>query len=246
MTSHSDPRPGSQVRTYDRAASVVFLKTNEEFGGLSNMAGGFPLAVGGLSILTAEALYQACRFPHLPAVQRLILEQASPMAAKMKSKPYRADSRPDWDQVRVRVMRWCLRVKLAQNWATFSELLLSTGGRPIVEESRRDPFWGAKPIGDQLVGVNVLGRLLMELCAEIPAAGREDLSRVQPLAIPDFLLDGRAIGEVSAGDAQSSTRGSIVGAKARRARRATRPTVEQRSIFEDMPLSEWLLPEDEG
>src|SRR5712692_8024088 len=115
-----------QPRTYERHQSVVFLKTNEAFGGLSNMAGGFPLRVNGVRIATSEALYQACRFPHRPEVQRLVIEQTSPMTAKMKTKPYRDDSRPDWDRVRVKIMRWCLRVKLAQNWEKFSELLLRT------------------------------------------------------------------------------------------------------------------------
>src|SRR4051812_5074813 len=110
-----------QERTYDRANSVVFLKTDGPFGGLSNMAGRFPLQVQGTRFYTSEALYQACRFPHLPEVQRLIIGQASPMTAKMKSKPHRKNSRPDWDRVRVKVMRWCLRVKLVQNWAKFSE-----------------------------------------------------------------------------------------------------------------------------
>lgn len=183
-----------QTRTYDRASSVVFLKTDAPFGGLSNMAGGFPLRVNGIRILTSEALYQACRFPHRPEVQTLIIEQKSPMTAKMKSKPYRHDSRPDWDQVRVKIMRWCLRVKLAQNWRAFSELLLATGEWPIVEESRKDDFWGAKATDDgTLVGMNVLGRLLMELREAVKADGRELLMRVQPLAIPDFLLGGRPI-----------------------------------------------------
>ena len=63
-----------------------------------------------------------------------------------------------------KVMRWCLRVKLAQIWDEFSRLLLATGDRPIVEESRKDEFWGAKVVNtDTLVGVNALGRLLMEL-----------------------------------------------------------------------------------
>ena len=101
----------------------------------------FPLHVQRTRIHTSEALYQACRFPHLPEVQRLIIGQASPMTAKMKSKPHRKDSRTDWDRVRVKVMRWCLRVKLAQNWEKFSELLGRTGDRPIVEESRKDDFW---------------------------------------------------------------------------------------------------------
>ena len=68
-----------QTRTYYRESSVVFLKTHEPFGGLSNMAGGFPLCVNGSRILTSEALYQLCRFPRLPDVQRLIIEQNSPM-----------------------------------------------------------------------------------------------------------------------------------------------------------------------
>lgn len=192
-------RSTNQVRTYNRNESVVFSKTDEPFGGLSNMAGGFPLKVNGLRILTSEALYQACRFPHKPDVQRLIIEQASPMTAKMKSKPYRRDSRPDWDQVRVKIMRWCLRVKLVQNWEKFSKLLLATGNCPIVEQSWKDDFWGTKPVDDQtLVGMNVLGRLLMELREEVRSGGRAAFLRVDPLAIPDFLLLGQPIQPVIA------------------------------------------------
>ena len=116
------------------------------------------------------------------------------MTAKMKSKPYRHDSRSDWDHVRVKIMRWCLRVKLAQNWRTFSELLLETGEQPIVEESRKDAFWGAKVTDNgTLVGMNVLGRLLMELRETLKVERCESLMSVQPLAIPDFLLGGRPI-----------------------------------------------------
>ena len=188
-TSLQDHR--SLTRTYDRLSSVVFLKTRESFGGLSNMAGGFPLLVNGIHIRTSEALYQACRFPHLPEVQWLIIDQESPMAAKMKSKPYRHDSRPDWNRVRVSVMRWCLRVKLAQNWDDFSKLLLDTGYSPIVEHSRRDDFWGAKPLDERtLLGMNVLGRLLMELRELVKTETQENLLQVEPLPMENFLLGG--------------------------------------------------------
>jgi type I restriction enzyme S subunit len=197
MSSIPNKPKDAQSRRYERSTSVVFLKTNGEFGGLSNMAGGFPLKVNGLRIFTLEALYQACRFPHRPEVQRLIIGQTSPMTAKMKSKPYRHDTRPDWDRVRVKIMRWCLHVKLAQNCDAFSELLLKTGDRPIVEQSRKDAFWGAKETEDgTLVGRNVLGRLLMELREAVKTAGKDTLLRVEPLQIPDFLLDGRLIGVV--------------------------------------------------
>ena len=214
----------------------MVLKTKEAFGGLSNMAGGFPLQVNGLRILTSEALYQACRFPHLPEVQRLIIEQASPMTAKMKSKPYRRDSRSDWTQVRVKIMRWCLRVKLARNWGTFSELLLKTGNRPIVEQSRKDDFWGAKEMDERvLVGRNVLGRLLMELREAVKTGDQDSLLRVEPLAIPDFMLDGRPIQMVSADVAES--RASIPPPTERCERIATATTgATQASLF-DQPAS---------
>ena len=192
----------SQVRTYDPAASVVFLKTNERFGGLSNMAPGFPLRLNGVRIRTSEALYQACRFPHMPDVQRRIIDERSPMTAKMRSKPFRKDSRPDWDAVRVKIMRWCLRVKLVQNWEEFGRLLLATGESPIVEQSRKDDFWGAK-VGEDgsLVGMNVLGRLLMELREQLKGDDAESLRAVEPLPITKFLLFQKPIKTVCADEA---------------------------------------------
>jgi len=199
MTTTSDARHSSQTRVYDPETSVVFLKTNERFGGLSNMAPGFPLRVNGVRIRTSEALYQACRFPHMPDVQRKIIDEHSPMTAKMRSKPFRKDSRPDWDVVRVKIMRWCLRVKLAQNWREFGRLLLATGDNPIVEQSRKDDFWGAKVAENgTLVGMNVLGRLLMELREQLKGDEAESLRFIAPLAIPEFLLFGQPIEAVQA------------------------------------------------
>lgn len=177
-----------ETRTYARSKAVSFRKTNEEFGGLSNMAPGFPIKINGVYIRTAEALYQACRFPHMPDVQRLIINEGSPMTAKMKSKPHRKDSRPDWDVVRVPVMKWCLRVKLAQNWATFGKLLLATGDRPIVEDSSKDDYWGAKlQDEDTLTGQNILGRLLMELREKLKA-DPDSLKTVEPVPLARFTL----------------------------------------------------------
>ena len=95
-------------------------------------------------------------------------------------------------------MRWCLRVKLAQNWRSFSKLLLETEDCPLVEESRRDSFWGAKPaLGNTLVGMNVLGRLLMELREDVKSKDAASLMRVDPLSIPTFLLAGQPIETIS-------------------------------------------------
>jgi ribA/ribD-fused uncharacterized protein len=180
-------------RVYRPTEVISFRKTREAFGGLSNMASGFPINICGVRIATSEALYQACRFPHLPDVQRLILDQVSPMTAKMRSKPYRRESRPDWDSVRIPIMKWCLRIKLAQNWPKFGDLLLETGDRPIVEDSSKDDFWGAmRDEQGVLRGQNVLGRLLMELREKLRNEP-DTLETIAPVPIPDFLLLCREI-----------------------------------------------------
>lgn len=204
MTSSSET--SEQVRTYRRADCVVVYKTKDDFGGLSNMASGFPLQVNGVRILTTEALYQACRFPLLPEVQREIIGQYSPMTAKMKSKPHRRHTRSDWEDVRFKIMRWCLRVKLAQNYSEFGRLLLATRDRPIVEQSRNDDYWGAKISEDDetLIGRNVLGRLLMELRERLKQDSTGQLMTVEPLGISDFLLLGRPIEKVKGRALQSS------------------------------------------
>jgi ribA/ribD-fused uncharacterized protein len=185
-----------QPRTYHPEDVAIFWKTRERFGGLSNMAAGFPITVNGTRIRTSEALYQACRFPHLPKIQKLIISQISPMTAKMRGKPFAEETRPDWHEVRVPVMRWCLRAKLCQNPAKFGKALAETEGAEIVEKKvRRTDFWGAKVQEDgTLQGLNVLGRLLMELREEFLVNGPPKL--VKPLSIPRFELYGEPIEDI--------------------------------------------------
>lgn len=203
LRANIEQRESYLLRTYVRSEAVVVYKTKEDFGGLSNMASGYPLQINGTRVLTTEALYQACRFPHRPDVQREIVGQHSPMTAKMKSKPHRKDTRSDWDEVRFKIMRWCLRVKLAQNYEKFGRLLLATHDRPIVEQSRKDDYWGAKladEAGDILIGQNVLGRLLMELREKLKEDAERTLTIVRPLNVPDFLLFGKPIGQIGTTD----------------------------------------------
>ena len=189
-----------QEKNYNASEVIVFRKTKEAFGGLSNMASGFPLEVNGVHILTSEAIYQACRFPHLPHVQEKIILERSPMSAKMVSKPFREDSREDWDDVRINIMRWSLRVKLAQNFVEFGKLLETTQNKPIVEDSHKDNFWGAirDKNGEEILrGVNALGRLLMELRQNYNDwRYTAKLFYVEPLKIPNFKLYGEHIGVV--------------------------------------------------
>ena len=186
----------ANFRQYYIDECISFRKTNEEFGGLSNMAGGYPIVVNDIYIRTSEALYQAMRFPNYPEIQKEIIEQKSPMSAKMISKKYRKEkTRLDWNSKRVAIMKWCLRVKLLQNKDTFGELLLKTKNQDIVEESKKDKFWGAKKLDDGILleGTNALGRLLMEL-REIYI--KYELTTVESLKLNNFKLYGNYINDV--------------------------------------------------
>lgn len=183
---------------------VVVFKVGDPFGGLSNMASGFSLAVNGQRIGSGEAVYQACRFPHRPEWQREIVAARGGYAAKlMAQKEKRRDrfSRKDWPQVQLLIMEWVLRVKLAQNFERFADLLSASALRPIVEKSRRDRFWAAvEDVDGVLRGENHLGRLLMKLRQELHERKPAELKEVSPLPIEDFLLFGEEIGAVSALD----------------------------------------------
>jgi ribA/ribD-fused uncharacterized protein len=193
-----------ELRIYEASQCCVFRKTKELYGGLSNMASGYPIKINGIKILSSEALYQACRFPHLPDVQEKIIREKSPMSAKMVGKPFRNNSRPDWDEERIKIMRWCLKVKLAQNFIQFGRLLETTLDKSIVEDSSKDDFWGAirnKENQETLHGVNALGRLLMELRKNYNE-NRYSFNTfvVEQLDIPDFRLFGKPIETVDERD----------------------------------------------
>ena len=157
-----------QVKFYDMDSNVVFRKTKERFGGLSNMCSGYPITIGDFVFLTSESLYQCCRFNNDADIQKIIINEKSPISSKMKSKKYRSRTRDDWYSVRVDIMDWCIRMKLKSNWKKFSELLLCTVDKQIVEESHKDQFWGCVKNKDQMLeGANVLGQLLTNLRDEI-------------------------------------------------------------------------------
>jgi ribA/ribD-fused uncharacterized protein len=193
--SHGEP-----FYTYNLADSAVIYRMMDEFGGLSNFARDFPLTIHSLVAHTNESLYQACRFPHRPDVQRLLLEEPNPAKVKRISRDYLDLTRPGWETDRKQIMRWCLRVKLAQHRRQIAALLEATGERPIVEQSYADDFWGA-PRHEEgaLRGANLLGLLWMELRAELRAGAWEPGCVVLPPDLPDFLLDGRPIGAVVVG-----------------------------------------------
>lgn len=183
-------------RTYKLDEVITFRKTTERFGGLSNMSAGFSLFVNEINIANTEMLYQACRFPLFPNIQEKILLETNPMKVKWISRKYLSCTRQDWDEIKFKVMKWCLHVKYIQNLHSFSRLLYETENKPIVEYSQKDNIWGAIPIKkDLLQGKNVLGRLLMDLRQKYIFENMES-EFVEPLNIPAFLLFNNPIKKV--------------------------------------------------
>lgn len=118
----------------------------------------------GLEFRTTEHLFQCLRLQHLPAAFEEVRSQKSPMAAKMKSKPYRdqvsTNAEQDLDN-----MLLCLQLKLEQH-PELQGALLDTGDEEIVEDCTARPhgsglYWGAALVNGKWEGKNILGHCWM-------------------------------------------------------------------------------------
>ena len=160
-------------------SKVIIRKVDEEYGWLGNMSP-HKIMYEKACWLTAEALFQALRFP-MDAVndegeniREIIRAQKSPMAAKLKAKGSidKMNITPMGDED-LDNMRMVLRLKIKCNRNPLERDLLETGDRFIVEDCSNRPnvsglFWGAKRLADgNWEGKNNLGQLLKELRTEI-------------------------------------------------------------------------------
>ena len=141
----------------------VFFYEND-FYVLSNFSA-FQLWFAGLRFETAEHAYHWMKFPRRPGLQARIREAWSAHDAFTLAGEEKANRRPDWDDVKVEVMRDILRHKVKQH-AYVRRKLLDTGDRELIEDSWRDDFWGWGP---NRTGLNMLGKLWMEIRAELRA-----------------------------------------------------------------------------
>lgn len=188
----------NETFVYNKHQVLSFAKTTDKFGGLSNMAPNYVLFINEINVPNTESLYQACKFSLYPEIQRLIIEERNPMNAKRISRQYQAYVRSDWEQIKISVMEWCLKLKLLQNWDKFGGLLRESGSSVIVEYSTKDDLWGAMPKNDDiLVGQNVLGRLLMKMRTEYVMPNKKPQKMLPPNVI-GLMLYGTPITEVYA------------------------------------------------
>ncbi|MFM7012613.1 MAG: NADAR family protein [Betaproteobacteria bacterium] len=144
----------------DTDSRVCFYE--QEFYVLSNFSS-FRLKWKGEDFDTSEAAYHWEKFPDNYIVRERILNAASAHDAYAVAQENKALRRPDWDDVKVAIMKDILREKANQH-PYVKKKLLETGDRELVEDSWRDSFWGWGP--DQK-GRNVLGKLWMEVRKEM-------------------------------------------------------------------------------
>lgn len=135
---------------------------------MSNMS---PHAIDGYR--TAEHLFQAARFDD-PAVRQEIIDNKSPMGAKMAAKKH-ADKMVVFPRSMADIgqMKKVLVLKLLRHPDLIKELL-DTGDHELVEDVSARPnesglFWGKALVDGRWVGMNVLGNLWMDLRASVKA-----------------------------------------------------------------------------
>ncbi len=160
-------------------SDVIIRGVKEDYGWLGNMSP-HKIMYEKACWLTAEALFQALRFPmdavndEGESIREIIHAQKSPMAAKMKAKSCKSQMIIEPMGVDdLKNMKIVLRLKFKWNCNPLERVLLETGDRFIVEDCSNRPrgsglFWGAKRLPDGTwQGTNMLGQLLMELRTEI-------------------------------------------------------------------------------
>lgn len=145
-----------RVRFYER-----------DFYPLSNFSA-FTLQWDGMRFDTSEAAYHYEKFRYTShnRLRGEIRWAASAHEAFKIAERNKHLRRPDWDEIKLDVMRAILRAKVDQH-EYVRRKLLATGDRLLVEDSWRDDYWGWGPNRD---GQNWLGRLWMELRDQLKAA----------------------------------------------------------------------------
>lgn len=140
---------------------IKFYKVNDDYGFMSNFAP-YPFSDGSRIWTTLEHYFQAQKFL-VPQIQEKIRQIASPMDAALEGRNRQNPLRPDWEEVKNKVMLQALRMKFSQN-PEIAKGLLATGDAIIIEHTRNDVYWADGGDGS---GKNKLGLLLMQVREEL-------------------------------------------------------------------------------
>ena len=151
------------IESYPANECVTIHKVSEPWGIFGNFAR-TPIVIDEVMFKTSEQLFQLMKFKDKEPVLAVYNANNPKMTTKHWEKTHR---RSDWGQMVVDAMKFCLTKKFEQSEDFRAELERSRG-KFIVEDqtsfTKKTPdTWGVKLQGDNFVGPNLLGRLLMEL-----------------------------------------------------------------------------------
>jgi N-glycosidase YbiA len=141
--------------------TIYFFTAGNENAYLSNFAP-YGIEIEGQWYPTVEHFYQASKFLD-PTLSEQVRAARTPKDAKRRSRSQTEAVRPDWEDVKEEIMLTALRAKF-QRHDDIRARLLATGTEELVENSRRDFYWGCGADGS---GQNRLGRLLMQVRQEL-------------------------------------------------------------------------------
>lgn len=139
--------------------AIKFYKTNDPHGFLNNFTHA-PMFIFGRWWADVEHAFQAAK-TLIKEEQDLIWKSDTPRKAKDLGQ--KVTLRPDWENIKVNVMKKCVLAKFLQNHNLRFQLM-QTGDEELIEDSPVDWFWG---IGKDGVGKNMLGKVLMEVRKEL-------------------------------------------------------------------------------
>lgn len=140
---------------------IKFYHLKKPYGFFSNFAL-YPIHLKDKIWSTSEHYFQAQKFVNTPHEEEVRLALTAREAAEMgrdRQRPLRLD----WEVVKDDVMREVLCAKFTQH-PDLTEKLLATGDAILIEHTKNDKYWGDGGDGS---GVNMLGRLLMEIREQI-------------------------------------------------------------------------------
>lgn len=156
------------IERYPADRTAAFCKVDAPWGILSNF-GRVPLVVDGVSFDCSEKLFQVMKFADMASRKAVFDAKGQTMKMKAKHQEKVGAVRPDWGEIIVDAMKFCLMQKYSQS-EVFCKELERSRGLFIVEDQTSFPkkspdTWGAKLSGDgkEYIGPNLMGRLLMEL-----------------------------------------------------------------------------------
>jgi ribA/ribD-fused uncharacterized protein len=147
---------------------VHFYLKDGPYGEFSNFAA-YPMELDGKTWPTSEHYFQAQKF-HGTEHEEEIRCETSPMKAARMGRARHRPLRPDWETVKDDIMRRAVRAKFTQH-LELRRMLLETGDAVIVEHTDNDTYWGDGGDGSGS-GKNMLGKILMEVRAELRGEGK--------------------------------------------------------------------------